>query len=55
MNVELGEVERERWKKIIIDHKECVCMIFCFPFSEDSHFYEQARDLTLALHPCLPP
>ncbi len=32
-------------------------MIFAFPFSEVSHFYQQARgdQLTLALRPCLPP
>jgi len=26
--VEPGEAERERWKKIINDHKECVCVMF---------------------------
>jgi len=26
--VEPGEAERERWKKNINDHKECICMVF---------------------------
>ena len=35
---EPGEVEQERWKKIIEDHKECVTE-FLLPFSEESHLF----------------